>query len=68
MASKFQHRHYEEIARTIREIDSSDGRADSYTMARVVFELSRTFRADNPRFDETRFTKAALGELPWETS
>ena len=67
----FTHRHYNEVARIIREekarhqhSDSTGPIPDQYervpyeAVERVQEGLRRMFAADNPRFDTTRFDMA----------
>lgn len=55
----FSKRHYEEVARIIREERAAWPHHDAQRMAqRFQHSLRQMFAADNPRFDATRFDMA----------
>ena len=60
MGSKYQKRHYEDVAEILKaHLDST--RKDGYhhkTMDSIVREFSLMFEDDNPLFDRERFLEA----------
>lgn len=60
MSSKFQHRHYEEMAALVRR--HYNGAAEcKVAVALMADDMEDTFAADNPKFDRLRWRKAAFG-------
>ena len=58
MASKYQKRHYEDVARILKSL--RDQERDGPTVIELVCdEFEDLFRWDNPLFDVVRFRKAA---------
>lgn len=63
MPSKFQRRHYEEIARVIRNYPtvskpaSHDEEVEMATVERIVEKLTLMFSDDNGKFQQGRFIK-----------
>lgn len=55
---KFNRRHYEAIAKVIRETDT-----DYACILTVANDLADMFKEDNPNFDRKRFLKAADIEI-----
>lgn len=60
---KFQKRHYEVVARALREVRSTPYGTD--ISSKAVLDLTEdalmeVFKSDNPNFDRTRFKEACL--------
>ena len=65
MASKYQRRHYEELAQLLRlqrgafvPIGLSGREGADRTIAELASQLGDIFASDNPRFDRERFEAA----------
>lgn len=67
MKSKYQRRHYEDLARILRYLRDASypctvSHSDVWwTLTRVEGELVELFEADNPKFEADRFRQAARG-------
>lgn len=51
-------KHYEAIARIIRDAEASQFKTKAGTLAYVTLALADMLAQDNPRFDRTRFFEA----------
>jgi hypothetical protein len=54
----FQRRHYEAIAKAIRETDFPATDVGDLARYDVSVKLAETFERDNPNFDRARFLRA----------
>lgn len=65
MATKYERRHYEDVAKILKEYAPvgwgyiSDNTQIKYDTAQDIAEdFARLFKADNPNFNEAKFQKA----------
>ena len=58
MASKYQKRHYEDMARILYKVRSMAPVTSPSTIELIHDEMVHMFGQDNPLFDELRFTEA----------
>lgn len=70
MAQMYYQRHFEDLAheihRQLEELDPNDEVAEADGIRLLATRLARRFRADNSRFDSTRFLEAC-GIPSWWT-
>ena len=63
---KFQKRHYETLAATLKSLRSHTYNGKLH-LTTVVKEISLVLQRDNPRFDKDKFYKASDYNDEWDT-